>query len=73
MNKEKRPLLFGQSRPDRFAPIVTRARALQIARQNIPADLKRAGFVASIFASDPAIHDGTWWRVNYSKALPWMR
>lgn len=69
-DREKRPLLFGQSRPDRFAPIVTRARALQIARRNMPADLKRAGFRASIFASDSDIHGGLWWRVNYGRVVP---
>jgi len=71
--KEKRALLFGENRPGAYSPIVTKARALQIARQAMPADLKRAGFVASIFASDAELHGGTWWRVNYSKALPWMR
>lgn len=64
---EKRPLLFGENRPNGDSPIVTKAGALRIARANMPADLRRAGFVASIFASDPELHGGEWWRVNYGR------
>ena len=67
--QEKRPLLFGESRPGPDSPVVTRARALQIARRAMPADLKRAGFRASIFASCADIHGGIWWRVNYGKGV----
>lgn len=35
--------------------------------RNIPADLKKAGFVVSVFRSDPVINDGDFFRVNYSK------
>lgn len=63
----KRPVLIGGNRPDRFSPIMTRAGALRMARRIMPADLKRAGFTASIFASDPELHGGTWFRICYSK------
>lgn len=64
---EKRPVLIVENRPNEYSPIMTQAGALRYARRLMPADLKRAGFVASIFASDPELHGGLWYRVNYSK------
>ena len=64
---DKRPVLIGESRPNEYSPTMTQAGALRYARRMMPADLKRAGFVASIFATDTELHGGLWYRVNYSK------
>jgi len=40
--------------------VATHAGALKFARSIMPADLKRAGFVPSVFAGDRG------WRINYS-------
>ena len=45
--------------------ITTHAGALRFARRNMPADLKRAGFVATVCDS---MH-GPWWRINYGKTF----
>ena len=68
--QERRPVVIGEHRPSAYNPVMTRAGALRYANQMMPADLRRAGFVASIFASDAEIHGGLWFRVNYSKVIP---
>jgi hypothetical protein len=45
---------------------MTKAQALRWAQANMPADLRRVGFVASVFTSDPQIHGADYFRVNYS-------
>lgn len=35
--------------------------------RNMPADMKAAGFKTVVFRSDPEIHDGLWFRINYGK------
>lgn len=35
--------------------------------KNMPADLKGAGFKTVVFSSDPEIHGGLWFRINYGK------
>lgn len=69
MSIEKRPLLFGENRPSQYSPIVSEQQALRIAQRAMPADLKRAGFIASIFTSDIETHGGAWFRVNYGKRV----
>jgi hypothetical protein len=46
---------------------MTRKQAMRYALAHIPRDLQRAGFVASIFRSSLDIHDGEFFRINYSK------
>lgn len=67
MKKEKRPVVIGEYRPSPYNPVMTREAALRYANAMMPADLKRAGFIASIFESDMQIHGGLWYRINYSK------
>lgn len=66
---DKRPVLIGENRPDQYSPVMTHKDALRYARRIMPADLKRAGFVASIFASDAELHGGLWYRVCYGKTV----
>ena len=58
----KRQKIAGSETPDKPAGIVvTRAGAERFARQNMPADLKKAGF-------KPVVFDGErGWRINYGK------
>lgn len=66
---EKRPVVIGEHRPSAFNPIMTRAGALRYANKMMPADLRKAGFTASIFESDFETHGGLWYRVNYGKTV----
>ena len=60
----KRQKIAGTETLDRPEGIVTtRAGALRFARKIMAADLKRAGFVASVCDSI----NGPWWRINYVK------
>jgi hypothetical protein len=43
------------------------AAALRYADAMMPPDLRRAGFVASVFKTSFEIHGGEWLRINYSK------
>lgn len=47
--------------------LMSRQQALRHAIKTMPADLKRASFVASVFQSDPEIHGDAFFRINYSK------
>ena len=67
--EEKRPVVISEHRPSAFNPVMTRAGALSYANQMMPADLRKAGFTASIFASDLETHGGLWFRVNYGKTV----
>jgi len=67
---ERRPVLLGENRPDASSPVMSKAAALRHAERIMPADLRRAGFIASIFSSDPEIHGGSWFRINYGKTVP---
>lgn len=46
---------------------MTLAQARRYGAKHIPADLKRAGFVPSVYISDPEINGSSFFRVNYSK------
>ena len=46
---------------------MTREQALRYARRKIPNDLKKAGFVAGIFESDPEIHGSRYYRIGFVK------
>lgn len=61
---EMRPVKVGIGSLERE---MTLAQALRWAKANIPSDLKRAGFSASVFTSDLFLHGGLWFRINYSK------
>lgn len=62
--EERRPVRAGSS-GELPAPM-TRKQAQRWGERNMPADLRRAGFVCSVFASDKDLHGGLWYRVNYS-------
>jgi hypothetical protein len=66
---EKRPVLIGENRPTPHNPVLTYLGALRYARQNMPEDLRRAGFSASIFISNAETHGGEWFRVCYGKRV----
>jgi len=42
-------------------------KAERYGRNAMPQDLKRAGFICSVFLTSREIHGGEWLRVNYSK------
>lgn len=44
---------------------MTRTQAQRWGEKNMPADLKRAGFKCVVGRSDPELHGGNWFRVNY--------
>jgi hypothetical protein len=64
IQEEKRPVRAGSS--GELPTPMTRRQALRWGEQNMPKDLKRAGWTCSVFASDAEIHGGLWFRVNYS-------
>jgi hypothetical protein len=61
---ERLPVKIGLSTLDKM---MTRAGAYRFGARNMPADLKRAGFQTVIFRSDPELHGGNWFRINYGK------
>lgn len=61
--QEKRPIKVGIGQLDKP---MTREQALRWGERNMPVDLKRAGFVCSVFVTDEEVHGGRWYRVNYS-------
>lgn len=63
---ERRPVRLGSGRDELPRPM-TRAQAQHWGERNMPRDLRAAGFVCSVFASDAELHGGLWFRVNYSK------
>lgn len=50
-----------------FDQHMTRKQALRLGEKTMPADLRRAGFQTVIFKSDPEMHGGSWFRINYGK------
>ncbi|WP_445333611.1 hypothetical protein [Thauera sp. ZXT1-4] len=46
---------------------MTRSQAERWGRQNMPSDLRKAGFVVDVYRTDPVINGGDWFRVNYVK------
>lgn len=62
---EVRPVRIGSGRECLPKPM-TKAQALRYAKRNMPRDLAKAGFVASVFTSDPEIHGASFFRINYS-------
>lgn len=61
---DKLPVKIGLSTLERP---MTEKQALRYGKNAMPQDLKRAGFVASVFRSDPQIHGSEFFRINYSK------
>lgn len=49
--------------------VLTKDQALRWAQRNMPKDLKRAGFKAGVFESDPVIHGSHYYRIGYGKAV----
>jgi hypothetical protein len=48
---------------------MTHKQALRWGNQNMPADLKRAGFETVIFTSNVEIHGSLFLRVNYGRSV----
>lgn len=46
---------------------MTRQQAERWGRQNMPSDLKAAGFTVDVYRSSPEINGGDWFRVSYTK------
>jgi len=46
---------------------MTREQALRYGNKIIDPMLKRAGFVCIVSQSDPELHGGLWFRINYGK------
>jgi hypothetical protein len=46
---------------------MTLEHARRYANRIMPGDLRRAGFVASVYLTCPEIHGGEWIRINFSK------
>lgn len=46
---------------------MTHAQALRYGARHMPRDLKRAGFKAHVFTSDPEIHGALYYRVTYGR------
>lgn len=46
---------------------MTRKQAEQYGWKVMQLDIRRAGFVCSVYRTDKEIHGGEWFRINYSK------
>ena len=44
---------------------MTRAQAQRFGEKTMPRDLKAAGFKCVVSRSDPELHGGNWFRINY--------
>lgn len=64
---EKLPVRFGSS--GQFPNPMTKEQARRLGNRIMPKDLQRAGFVCTIFRSDPEIHGGNWFRILYGKTF----
>lgn len=64
MQTEKRIVKIGIGQLDRR---MTRDQAMRYGKRHMPADLKRAGFECTIFASDLEINGSLFYRINYGK------
>ena len=47
--------------------LMTKDQARRYAEKVMPRDLKRAGFKAGVFESDPAIHGAHYFRIGFGK------
>lgn len=65
--QESLPVRVGCGRETLDRPMTVRQARLW-GNQNMPRDLKRAGFEVVVFRSDPDINDGNFLRVSYGKA-----
>lgn len=65
-NAEKRVVRIGIGKLDNPMTI---AQAKRYGEANIPGDLKVSGFETSIGVSDPELHGGLWFRINYVKTM----
>ena len=63
---EKRPVRVGLGQ---LPNPMTRAEARRYGEANLPSDLKAAEVKVSVFASDPAIHGDSFFRVLYGKGV----
>ena len=61
---EKRPVMVGSTRL--HVPL-TYAQAKRYGDQNMPPQMRRAGFDTVVFVSDAEINGGTFYRINYGK------
>ena len=48
---------------------MTRSQAKRYAEKNMPADLRKAGFKAGVFESDPEIHGSHYFRIGFGKTV----
>ncbi len=64
---EKREVRVGIGKLDQP---MTSTQAMRYGDRNMPRDLKAAGFQTLVFASDPELHGGLWFRISYGKAIP---
>lgn len=48
-------------------PPMTAAQARRWGERNMPSGLRAAGFHVHVSRTDPQIHGGTWFRINYGK------
>lgn len=57
---------IGQVVDQHLKPIrMTRAQAFRYAERNMPGDLRAAGFQSFVGRSDPELHGGDWFRIDY--------
>lgn len=64
MRTEKRPVRVGLGE---LSKPMTRQQAWRYGERNMPRSLRQAGFETIVFASDPVINGGLFFRVNYGK------
>jgi len=69
--REKRPVMAGGTGRELVYPgaMMTREQARRYGERQMPHDLKRAGFRAHVFASDPVIHGARYFRITYGKEV----
>lgn len=48
---------------------MTREAALRYANKVMPSDLRKAGFSAGVFESDPEIHGAKYFRIGFGKSV----
>lgn len=48
---------------------LSRAQAQRYAEKHMPEDLRKAGFKAGVFESDPEIHGAHYFRIGYGKTV----
>lgn len=62
----QREVRFGHGKLD--VPM-TIDQAKKWGERHMPQDLKKAGFTTVIFESDPELHGGLWYRINFGKNI----